>query len=89
MGLDVVESTVERAAEALGLLKVAIVGGVFSGVIPNPLRRVEFRTVGRQLEHFHVTTVLGEPLVGFPLFMIRGVVLNQEHPVATAIKRGH
>ncbi len=84
-----VEGAVKRAAKALRLLKVTIMSGVFSGVVPNSLGRVEFRAVGRQLEYFHVATVLGEPLVGFALFVIRGVVLNQEHPVPAPIKRGH
>jgi hypothetical protein len=83
------EGAEECLAEVLGLLKEAIVGGVFARVIPNPLGGVEFRPVGRQLEDLHVAAVLGKPLVGFLFFMVGGVVLNQEHAMALPIKRGH
>jgi hypothetical protein len=89
MLLDVAEGAEERLAEVLGLLKEAIMGGVLARVIPNPFRGVEFRPVGRQLEHLHVAAVLGEPLIGFMLFVVRGIVLNQEHTMAPPIKRGH
>ena len=70
------EGAKERLAKVLGLFKETVVGRVLSRVIPNPFGGVEFRPVGRQWEHLDVTAVLGEPLVGFLLFMIRGVVLD-------------
>ena len=70
------EGAEERLAEVLGLLKVAVMGRVLSRVILNPFGGVEFRPVGRQWEHLDVTTVFSEPLVGFLLFVIRGVVLD-------------
>ena len=76
MALDVAKGAEERLTEVLGLLKVAVVGRVLSRVIPNPFGGVEFRPVRRQWEHFDVTAVLGEPLVDFLFFVIRGVVLN-------------
>jgi hypothetical protein len=89
MSLHVAEGAEERLAEVLGPLKEAIVGGVFSRVIPNPLGGVEFRPAGWQLENLHVAAVLGEPLIGFLLFVVGGVVLNQEHAMAPPIKRRH
>ena len=70
------EGAEERLAEVLGLLKIPVVGRVLSGVIPNPFGGVEFRPVGRQWEYLDITAVLGEPLVGFLFFVIRGVVLD-------------
>jgi len=89
MPLDVAEGAEERLAEVLGALKEAVMGGVLARVIPNSLGGIEFRPVGWQLEHLHVAAVLGEPLIGFLLFVVRGVVLNQEHTMAPSIKRGN
>jgi len=83
------EDAEERLAEVLGPLKETIMGGVLARVIPNPFGGVEFRPIGRQLEHFHIAAVLGEPLIGFLLFVVRGVVLNQEETMTPPIKRGH
>lgn len=83
------EGAEERLAEVLGPLKEAIMGGVFARVIPNAFGGVEFGPVGRQLEHLHIATVLREPLIGFLLFVVRGIVLDQEHPMSAPIKRGH
>ena len=89
MPLDVAESAEERLTEMFGLRKEAVVSGVLARVIPNAFRGVEFRPVGWQLEHLHVVAMLGEPLIGLLLFVVRGVVLNQEHTMAPPIKRGN
>jgi hypothetical protein len=89
MPLDVAEGAEERLTEVLGLRKEAVVGGVLARVIPNSFRGVEFRPVRWQLEHLHVAAVLGEPVIGFLLFVVRGVVLNQEHTLTPPIKRGN
>jgi hypothetical protein len=89
MALDVAEGSEERLAEMLGPLKEAIVGGVFTRVVPNPLGGVEFWPVGWQLEDLDVAAVLSEPLIGFLFFVVGGVVLNQEHAMAPPIERGH
>ena len=89
MFLNVAEGAEERLAEVFGLLKEAIMGGVFARVIPNPFSGVEFGPVGWQLEHLHVAAMLGEPLIGFLFFVIRGVILNQEETMASPIKRGN
>jgi hypothetical protein len=79
----------QRPAEMIGFLEKAIMGGMLARVIPNPFRGVEFRPVGRKLKDLDVTPVLGEPLVSLLLFVVGGVVLNQEHSVSPPIKRGH
>ena len=62
---------------------------MLAGVVPDPFSRIEFRPVGRELKNLQVTPVLGEPIIGFMLFVVRRVVLNQKHPVSPPIKRGH
>lgn len=64
-------------------------GGVLAGVVPDAFGRIEFGPVGRELKHLQVTPVLGEPIIGFLLFVVGGIVLNQKHPVPPPIKRGH
>ena len=89
MTLHLPEGLEQSLAEMLWLLKVAVVGGVVTRVIPNALRSIEFWAIRRQLEHLYKTPVVGKPLIGFPLFMVGGIVLNQKHPVSPPIKRRH
>jgi len=58
-------------------------------VVPDSLCCIQLRPVGRKLEDFHVAAVCLEPLIGFLLFVIRSIVLNQIDPAAAAIKGGH
>lgn len=86
MLLHMIKSPEQRAAQLLGLFKKSVVRGVFACVVPNPFRRVEFRPVGGKLEHFHKAPMFGEPLIGFLLFVIGGVILNQIDPMAATVK---
>ena len=88
MLLNVTEGLEQGVAQAIGRLKIPVVGRVLAGVIPNPLRRVKFRPVARQREDLHITAILGKPVIRFPLLVIGGVVLNEKDAVAAAIKRG-
>ena len=89
MALDLAKGAEQSAAEVRGFFEVAVVSGVFACVVPDPFGGIEFRRVGRQLEDLHVTPVLSKPLIRFLLFVIGGIVLNQEHAVSPPIKRGH
>jgi len=53
--------------------------------MPEPLRRIEVRRIGRQREDFDLAVVFGKKLQDFGLLMIRGVVLNQIDPMAAAV----
>ena len=77
---DVVESVEERVAKILWLFKETIVCDVLAGVIPDAFGRIQFRPVGRKLEHFHVAAVGLSTLVGFLPFLVRGAVF---YPVST------
>ena len=59
-----------------------------SGVMPEPLGRIEVRRVGRQREDFDVAVVFGKEFQDFRFLMIRGVVLNQIDPMAAAVIMG-
>ena len=89
MVAHVIKSAEERGAEILGFFKESIVCNVLARVIPDTLGRIQFWPVGWKLEDFHVATVRFEPIVGFLLFVIRRVVLNQVDPVAAAIESRH
>lgn len=82
MALYLTEGTKESLALVLRLLEAAVVRRMFSGGMPHLFGRVEFRPAGRQLDYLQITSLLGKPLVGFLLFVVRDVVLNQEHTMA-------
>ena len=89
MTANVIECAEQRLTEILGPLKESIVRGMLTRVIPNALCRVEFRPVGRKLEDFHVAAVFLEPVIGFLLLVVGGVVLNQIDPMSPAIESGN
>src|SRR5207253_10634036 len=51
--------------------------------------RIQFRPVGREREHFHISAVRSEPVRDFRLGVIRGIVLNQVDAVTAAVEGGH
>ena len=61
--------------ELAWLFEDPLVGGMLARVVPNPLRRVEFRTVRRQLKDLEIAPMFGKPIVDLPLLVIRSVVL--------------
>lgn len=85
----VVEFVEERIAKILWPFKEPIVCHMLAGVIPDPFGSIQFGPVRRKLEDFHVAAVGFEPVIGFLLLVIRGVVLNQVDPVAAPIEGGH
>jgi hypothetical protein len=87
VALDMAEGAEECLAKMFWLLEVAVVCCLLARVIPNPFGSVKFRPVRWQLEHLHITPVLGKPLVGFLLFVVGDVVLYHEHTVASPVKR--
>lgn len=56
--------------------------------LPNPVIRSHYANGGK-LEDFHVAAIGFKSVIGFPLFVIRGVVLNQVDPVAASIEGGY
>lgn len=44
---------------------------------PDPLQRVELGRIGRQVEDFHVFSVVGKPQPNGFVFVVRGIVLDQ------------
>jgi hypothetical protein len=85
----VIKSAEERVTKVLRAFKEPIVCDVFARVIPDPFGRMQFWPVGRKLEDFYVAAVCFEPVIGFLLFVIRRVVLNQVDAVAAAVEGGH
>src|SRR5579862_6878753 len=68
------------------LLEISVVRRMFPGVVPYSFGGVEFWPAGRQLEHLQIPPLRGKPLMGFLLFVIGNVVLNQEHSMTPPIK---
>src|SRR5437016_5469052 len=48
-------------------------------MMPDSFQGIEFRGIGRQIVHLDQSAVVGEPQPNIPIFVIWGVVLNQEH----------
>jgi len=86
---DVIELVEERGAKILWVFKESIVRDVLARVVPDALGRIQLRPVRRKLEYFHVAAVGFEPVIGFLLFVIRGIVLNQVDPMAAPVKGWH
>jgi len=85
MFLDVGERSEEGMAQRRRAVEVAVVRAGLSGVRPEPLCCLEVRSLGREREPFDLAVVFGKILQDFRLLMIRGVVLNQIDPMATAV----
>ena len=85
MPLDIGERGEQRLAERRWRVEITVVGARLPGVLPEPLRRIEVRRVGRQREHLELAVVLGKIRQDFGLLVIRGVVLNQIDPMAAAV----
>ena len=81
------ERAKESVAQVRGLFEIAVVCRLFACVVPHAFSGIEFGPVGRQLEDLQITALGGEPLIGFLLFVIGNVVLDQEDPVSSPIKR--
>src|SRR6266446_3453246 len=81
----IVKPAKQRVAKILGVFKKPIVCDMLARVVPDSLRGIQLRPIGRKLEDFHVAAVRPEPLIRFLLFVIRSIVLNQIDPVAAAI----
>ena len=64
------KSLKETAAQFLGCIEVAIVGGHLSCVMPYSLHGIKFRRIGRQQEDFHLVAVLAKPVIHLGLLMI-------------------
>ena len=67
----------------------SIVRDVLTRVVPDTFGCISFRPVGRELEDFHVLAVSSEPLLGFSLGGVRGVVVNEVEAMAAAVEVGH
>ena len=63
-------------------------GSVLARVLPEPLRRVELRRIGRQLVDFQPVAVAFEPSPYLGVLVIGGIVLNQNGS-STAIVPGN
>jgi hypothetical protein len=87
MRLDVVEGGEESFAEEFGGVEVAIVGGVFSSVIPDAFGGVEFGAVGWEAKHFDLSTMGAEKIVDIFFFVVRGVVLDEKNANIFSVKR--
>ena len=61
-------------------------GAFLSGVVPKAFGGIKVRRIGGQREHLEVAVMFGKELQNFGLFVKRGVVLNQIHAMAAAIK---
>jgi hypothetical protein len=61
------------------------VGGIFAGVLPEPFGGIEFGRVGRELVDFQPVAVGVEPTPNLGVFMIRGVVLDEDGPGAAIV----
>lgn len=61
-------------------------GAGLPGVMPEPLRRNEIRSIGRQRNHCELAVVLGTARQEFGLLVIRRVVLAAIDPVASPVK---
>src|SRR5438552_12831684 len=85
----VIEPAEERVTKILRSFKEPIVSDVFARVVPDAFGRIQFRPVGREREHFHISAVRSEPVRDFRLGVIRGIVLNQVDAVTAAIEGGH
>ncbi len=72
----VIEPAEERVTKILRSFKEPIVSDVFARVVPDAFGRIQFRPVGREREHFHISAVRSEPVRDFRLGVIRGVVLK-------------
>ena len=85
----VLELAEERLTKILRGLKESIVCDMLAGVLPDPFGGIQFWPVGRELKDLQITAIRLEPILGFLLFVIRRVVLNQVDPVTAAIEGGH
>ena len=85
----VIEPAEERVTKILRSFKEPIVSDVFARVVPDAFGRIQFRPVGREREHFHISAVRSEPVRDFRLGVIRGIVLNQVDAVTAAVEGGH
>ena len=58
--------------------KVSVVSSRSARVLPQPLGGIELRRVGRQLVYFQPVAVGAEPTPNFRIFVIGGVVLDED-----------
>ncbi len=86
MTLDVVEGGEQTLAQFFRRVKVTVVRGLHSGVVPNPFDGIELRRVGRKQIDFQPSAVRAEPFVDFRLLVIGGVVLYQVDSVVAPVK---
>ena len=77
------EDARQRGEECLQAAEETVVGPVLASVLPQPFGRIELRRVGRQLMHFEPMAVGLEPCPDLAVFVVRGVVLDQNGPLAT------
>jgi hypothetical protein len=85
----VLKSAEEGVTKILRGLKESIVCDMLAGVLPDPFGCIQFWPVGREWEDLQITAIRLEPSIGFLLFVIGRVVLNQVDPVTAAIEGGH
>ena len=67
--------------------EVAVVGGVFASVLPEPFGGIEFGRVGRELMDFQPVPVGAEPAPNLAVLMVGGVVLDEDGPLAAIMRR--
>ena len=82
VGLHLCEDPSQRGEQIIHATEVAVMGPILARVLPQPFRGIELRRVGRQLMHFQPVTVGLEPCPYIAVFMVRGVVLNQDRSLA-------
>ena len=83
MRLHLSEDARQRGEERVQAVEETVVGSVLSGVLPQAFGRIELWRVGRQLMHFEPMAVGLEPCPDLAVFVVRGVVLDQNGPLAT------
>jgi hypothetical protein len=89
MVAHVLKSAEEGVTKILRGLKESVVCDMLAGVLPDPFGGIQFWPVGRELEDLQITAIRFEPIIGFLLFVIGRVVLNQVDPVTAAIEGRH
>ena len=77
----------QRGEQIVAGGEVAVVGGVFAGVLPKPFGWIEFGRVGRELMDLQPVPVGSEPTPDLSVLVVGGVVLNENGPLAAIMRR--
>ena len=83
MRLHLVEDARQRRAECIQFAEETVVRPVLACVLPEPFGGVQFWRVRGQLMHLQPIPVGGKPGPDIGVFMVGGVVLNQDGALTT------